>query len=317
VKFLLTSSGNAGSWTIRGQQLGAAIGAAVARDATAEQMAAADVVVLVKRCSPELIARAQASGRRIVWDIVDPWPQPDGNVWSGPQAISWLRGEIARIKPHAIVCATERMRSDIAFAGPSITLRHHARPAGTAWEHAFDTCPRQCCGLQKNMVCCYSTCEHKFADPAAINPIRRDVKTVGYEGDQRYLGAWRELLEIECRSRGWEFVVNPRALADLDIVVALRAGPWTGYAPRHHKSNVKLANAQATGTPCILSPECGYEETATGAEYWASSLHELHVSFDWLAPHENRLEVSRRLLMAKGIALKEVAEKYADWLRSL
>jgi len=280
MRILATGKGTSGSWRIRGDQLGAAIGATVAPMATDAQIKVADLVVLVKRAPEELLARLRRSGKRIVLDVVDCWPQPDGNVWNGPQVIGWLHAQIKHIRPHAIVTATERMRSDLAFTGPSLALPHHARPG------------------------------------AQINPIREQVQTVGYEGDERYLGACRRVLEDECAARGWRFVVNPPQLADLDIVVALREGIWTGYAPRHWKSNVKLANAQATGTPCILSPECGYEETATGAEYWATTRADLRTALDWLTPHENRLEVSKRLLRAP-VGIDTIAATYRSWLESL
>lgn len=280
MKILITGNGSSGSWKIRGEQLGAAIGADVVPMASDAQIKAADLVVLVKRADGELSMRLRHANL-LVWDCVDPWPQPDGNAWGREKLIECLKATADfGIGAHAIVTATERMRSDLALAGPSLALPHHARPG------------------------------------AAINLIRKQVQTVGYEGDERYLGSWRGVLEKECAERGWRFVVNPPQLADLDIVVALREGIWTGYAPRHWKSNVKLANAQATGTPCILSPECGYEETATGAEYWASSVAELRTAMDWLTPHANRAEVSKRLLTA-SVGIESIAAEYRAWLESL
>lgn len=280
MRVLITGKGTSGSWQIRGVQLGAAIGATVAPMASVEQIKAADVVVLVKRMPPELLARVAQSGKPVVYDMVDSWPQPDGNLWNRAQLIGWAQSQLKFIRPHALVTATQRMRSDLGFAGPSLALPHHARLG------------------------------------AQINPIREQVHAVGYEGDPRYLGAWAAVLESECAARGWRFVVNPQQLAELDIVVALREGIWTGYAPRHWKSNVKLANAQATGTPCILSPECGYEETATGAEYWANSRSDLRTALDWLAPHANRLEVSKRLLRGR-VGVEAIAADYRGWLEGL
>lgn len=279
MRILITGSGKSGSWQVRGVQLGHAIGATVCRDASAAMIRAHDVVVLVKRAPPRLLERLHASGARVVWDVVDAWPQPDGNHWSRIQALEWLHGQVAAIRPLAVVAATRRMAEDLqSVATTVLALPHHARQ-----------------GLRPR-------------------PVRDTVTRVGYEGSRKQLGRWREVLEAECARRGWTFVINPKSLADVDIVAALREAE--GYPPRHWKSNVKLANAQASGVPIVCNRECGYLETASGGERWADDATELVVALDSLTSALARQEAASQ--MADGApTLEAVATTYRAWLESL
>lgn len=270
MRVLVTGKGNAGSWKIRGEQLGKAIGA----DVSQTPQGAYDVSVLVKKATPDLVKKLSG---KVIYDVVDAWPQPAGNSWGRSRAIDWLAGQIYSVKPDGIVAATKRMAIDCqAFGVPVLALEHHARP-----------------GIRKN-------------------PVRKEIKTLGYEGSEAYLGQWRKVLEQECEKRGWSFVINPSELAELDIVVALR--DCSGYAARHYKSNVKLANAQGSGTPVICNREAGYLETASGAEHWADSKEELIRSFNVLSDYETRLEISAELYQSAP-KLDKVAAKYKAWLR--
>ena len=216
MKLLFTGKGGAGSWTVRGEQLGGALGAVVKPNATQRDIAAADLVVVVKRTPEPLLAALRAAGRPWVLDVVDFYPQPQAAVWPRADAIAWVRRRIAELAPTAVIWPNERMAEDCgAEKWPGAVLYHHHRP-----------------GIRRN-------------------PIREQVRTVGYEGAPAYLAEWRPILEEECTRRGWRFVVNPEQLADLDIVVAFRGGVWDGYAPAHWKSNVKLANAHGSGTPTV------------------------------------------------------------------
>lgn len=268
---LVTGNGKSGSWKIRGEQLGAAIGATVLPRAAA--VVGYDLVVAVKR--PPLV-----TGVPIVYDILDAWPQPAGNAWGKPECMTWLRKSVAAIRPVGIVAATRAMAADCAeFGVPVLALPHHARP-----------------GLGRN-------------------PIREQVQVVGYEGAEHYIVGWRPLIEDECRRRGWRLVVNPARLADVDIVLALRGA--TGYAPRHWKSNVKLANAQASGTPFIGCREAGYMETAVGAcEKWADTPEELAQAFDALTPQGERRRAAQWMLSVAP-TLDQLAGTYRAWLETL
>jgi hypothetical protein len=273
---LVTGSGASGSWQIRGEQLGRAIGATVL--AKAIDMEPFDAVVVVKRPPPDLVARVHRAGVPLIWDIVDAWPQPAGNDWCKAACMTWLRDQIAAIRPAAVVAATQAMAADLAeFGLPVLALPHHARP-----------------GLRRN--------------PS------RPLAVIGYEGSEGYIRGWRASIEDQCRRRGLRFVVNPDNLTELDVVLALRDA--TGYAPRHWKSNVKLANAQASGTPVIACREAGYLETASGAELWADSPIELSQALDVLADPGERRERSKQLTEAAP-RLPDLARVYADWMRSI
>lgn len=262
---VVTGRGSSGSWQIRGIQLGDAIGAKVQINAVSP----GELTILVKR---------SIGLRRVVWDVVDAWPQPFGNEWDKVKCLRWMDAQIATIRPIGIVAATQQMANDCAwYKVPVLALPHHCRP-----------------GIERN-------------------PVRKEVKKVGYEGGEHYLGKWLPLLQKECLARGWQFVMSPDRLADLDIVVALRDAD--GYAPANWKSNVKLANAQGSGTPVICSPEAGYRETASGAERWVESPEDLTHAFDSLTSYDHRADAAGKLYDSR-ITLEQVAEVYRSWLRS-
>jgi hypothetical protein len=272
---LMTGRGTSGSWAIRGQQLGQAIGASVIPNAHFAM--AYDAAILVKRPTEELLRCLRKSKAALIWDVVDSWRQPAGNDWEKERCLAWLSEMISTIRPAGIVAATKAMAADCQrFRVPVLALPHHARP------------------------------------DLRVNPIR-PVKVVGYEGGEQYIAKWRPVIEAECTRRGWQFVMQPAELADVDIVLALRDSE--GYAPRNWKSNVKLANAQGSGTPVICNREAGYLETASGAERWADTPEELAAAFDELEPTNVRREASE-VLRKSAPSLDSVAATYVEWLRS-
>lgn len=276
LNILVTGRGS-GSWQIRGVELGGAIGATVERNAS--RVKGYDLAVVVKRPRPDLLHRLREVGTPVVWDVVDAWPQPDGNEWDRERCLAWLRGEVETIRPAAIVAATGAMAADCAeFGVPVLALPHHGRPG------------------------------------QRMNPIRERAQAIGYEGGEQYLGRWREILQNECTRRKWMFHVNPKWLGDVDIVVAVRA--QQGYAARNWKSGVKLANAQITGTPCILNNESGYRETKSGGELWADDATELSICLDSLAHRATRQHASA-VLRSRAITLESVARTYKEWLEAL
>lgn len=275
MKVLVTGRGGvAGSWIVRGEQLGAQMGATVRP--LAESADGFDITVVVKRTPPQVMQAVQ--GRRWVWDIVDAYPQPESYGWDRSEAIDWVRRRVRDLKPTAMIWPTARMRQDCDIDLPGLVLPHHYRPR------------------------------------LPVNPIRDRVQAVGYEGAPAYLGHWRVALEDECARRGWRFVVNPASLADLDIVVAVR--DRGGYVSRHWKSNVKLANAHGSGTPFVGQQECGYLETASGAEYWAEDRESLARSFDWLTDQGAREQVADRFLH-RAYPVQRAADELKAFLHAL
>lgn len=268
--------GNSGSWKIRGEQLGAAIGATVLPGAI--DIKPFDAAIVVKRTPADLVARIHRAGVPLIYDIVDGWPQPEGNDWSREQCMAWLRSKVQEVRPAAIVAATRSMAVDCAeFGLPVLPLPHHARP-----------------GLQRTPI--------------------RPLKAVGYEGGPQHLGRWREFLERECTRRGWVFHVNPKSINDLDVVVALRER--TGYAPTNWKSAVKMANAQASGTPLICASESGYMECASGAEVFADSEAEVSAALDLMVPVEARQFRADHMTCAAP-SLELVTAMYTSWIAGL
>jgi hypothetical protein len=274
MKILVTGKGGkSGSWQMRGEQLGAALGADIKPMTGPTDH---DVTVVVKRTPPEVIAKL--NGRKWAWDIVDAFPQPVAYRWDKADAVAWVRSKIKALSATAIIWPNQRMRDDCDTGLPGLVLPHH----------------------------------HRIGIKA--NPIREKVSKVGYEGSPAYLGKWTDMVNEECKKRGCEFVVNPSSLSDLDIVVAFRDNP--GYVGRHWKSAIKLQNAHASGTPFVGSPETGYLENASGAEYWAETPAQLAMSFDWLVDQGARETISDRFIQ-KRFPVEHAAVMLKDFLRGL
>lgn len=281
MKILVTGKGGgAGSWAVRGQQLGEALGAVVRPLASRDDVRACDLAIVVKRTPASVMEALRAERRRWVLDVVDFYPQPSSSGWSRDEAVRWVRARIGELQPSAVIWPNRQMAVDCAVDLPSIVLYHHHRPG------------------------------------IALNPIRERVRAVGYEGQPAYLAQWASPLERECARRGWRFVVNPAQLAELDIVVAARGGAWDGYVPSHWKSNVKLANAHGSGTPFVGQLERGYVETASGAERWISEPKHLRAIFDALECRSTRAAVQERFL-ASAYPVERAATDLGAFLRAL
>lgn len=256
MRILVTGKGGkSGSWQIRGVQLGDALGATVQALAEPGEIRAADVVVCVKRVPASVVDSCRKIGVPWVWDIVDAYPQPDGNSWSRAQAMQWLSGQIRKLSPDGVICATVKMQADVVECG----YRGHVT---TAYHHAWGR---------------YSPAQ-----------AREAVRVVGYEGSPIYLGRWETVLRDECTKRGWLFQINGD-MRQADIGVALREA--SGYPARHWKSNCKLANLHALGIPCLLSMEAGYMETAAGHEYWIQTRADVVNALDAFEPYDVREQI--------------------------
>lgn len=173
---LITGKGGAGSWKIRGEQLGKAIGAKVVPNAPIEMVKAADVVVIVKKIPPGYESVLKHA-KKVIWDVVDAWPQPLGNAWTKDQAINYILSKKHAMGADKLICATRQMAEDL---GGDVVYHHH-------WPNA------------------------------APIKIRHHVKRVVYEGDPRYLSYWRPWLEEECKHRGWEFFTGSLAGGDIAV----------------------------------------------------------------------------------------------------
>lgn len=271
MNILFTGKGTGGSWKIRGDQLGGATGK-VRPKASLQECRAADLIVVVKRINGPFFRSVLQSGTPWIWDLVDFYPQPQCSTWSRSRAINWLRSQIKAANPDGIIWPNARMQEDAELPGE--VIYHHARPA-------------------------------------PLNPLREQVRVIGYDGCVDYLGSWQPILQRLCAARGWQFKTGI-PLDQMDIVVALRDGKYNGYVQANWKSNVKLANAHGTGTPFIGAPEPGYLETATGEERFITSEAELAAALDDLADYETRKRVSHKFLSA-AIHLGQVAQQLSAY----
>jgi hypothetical protein len=260
---LFTGRGTSGSWQVRGVQLGEACGATVKARANLQDCQQADYIVAVKRAAPDLLYAIRQSGRPWALDVVDMYPQPMCTGWHQAKAIRWVKTQIAELQPTGVIWPNARMREDCDTGLPGIVLYHHYRPG------------------------------------SAINTIREHVALVGYEGSPNYIGEWLEPIKAHCAERGWQFVINPPSLADMDIVVACRGSEYNGYAQSHWKSNVKLANAHGSGTPFTGPRECGYLETESGLEQWVETPDDLRDCLDRLNEQYHRQQVSKAFLASR------------------
>jgi hypothetical protein len=217
---LLMVGAGSGSWAMRGQQLGHALGARVTSTPAKADWTWADLVVLVKRYGARYAAAAHAAGVPIVWDALDFWSQPTENTFDEPRARALLQTQLETIRPVLTIGATEAM----AAAAGGVYLPHHS------WQ--------------------------------LLEPMRPQdaVQMVAYEGNPAYLGRWADRLRAACQARKWAFVINPPALWQADILIALRDAQWDGWMCRQWKSGVKLVNAIAAGRPIVTQPSAAVRE---------------------------------------------------------
>lgn len=272
---VLLVGGGQGSWTMRGLQLGQAIGGRPTTTPTRADWDWADLVVLVKRHGARFAGEARATGKPVVWDAVDCWAQPSQNGYSDRQALDLLAGQVKAIRPALAVGATGAQAAAFASLGvPSVCLPHHS------WD-----------GLE----------------PA---PPADDVRAVAYQGNPAYLGRWEPALRGLCEARGWRLLVNPPDLRAADIVVALRDGIWDGWMPREWKSGVKVANALAAGRPVLTQSTAAYSEIRSPGDV-VESEGQLRDALDAWTPHGRRAEAYERARgMAQAYTLSTVADAY-------
>lgn len=120
-----------GSWEMRGQQLGAALGARVLTEPGPKDWEWADLVVILKRWVQHG-AEAHRRGLPIVWDALDFWGQPSQNSIAEPVAKQILANHIQALRPAMVIGATEAMAS----AAGGVYLPHHS------WDRLVPTPPR-------------------------------------------------------------------------------------------------------------------------------------------------------------------------------
>jgi hypothetical protein len=283
---LLIAGRGPGSWTMRGQQIGRALGARVTSDPSPADWRWAELAIVVKRAVLAHAGAARQFQVPIVWDALDFWRQPAQNHLTEPAARGLLEQAILAVRPLvlpdatlpvAVIGATRAM----AAAARGVYLPHHG---------------------------------HLGLVPT---PARRACRVVAYDGNPIFLDHWQPALRAMCAARGWVFTINPPDLAEADIVVALRGGVWDGWMCRAWKSGVKVVNAILAGRPLIaqasaavaeLDPEGSIVETPA----------ELDRALDrWADYHERRALAERAVARAPAFSITAVAGAYRAYLEGL
>lgn len=220
-RILISGRNRSGSFRIRGEQLGQAMGFDSEVRSNRTDYTIYGLVVMVKRITDEQHRQLQKYARKWVWDIVDAWPQPLGNYWGVEESMNWLRQELKRLQPDAVVFPTIKMQQDAQWDGPSIALPHHAWPK--------------------------------------YSPIlpRKEIRHVAYEGGD-YLGHWETVLRKECKRRGWTF--SNDSLEGADIGIALRSvngyAP-VNWKSNVKLANIQALGIPALCSPEYGYKECG------------------------------------------------------------
>lgn len=267
---------------MRADQLGHAIGMMVHtdpwEDPPKKSLDKAQCVIIVKRLKKrwkKFVAHLNTRRMPIIWDCVDFWQQPEENDVGRDAVVKQFHKQKGLLGSRAVIVATQQMQQDCG----GHYLPHHHRVGLTA------------------------------------GPVRRTVRSVGYEGDARYLWMWRAVVLEACVQRGWDFIENPANLADVDIVVALRGGEWDGWACRNWKSGVKYVNAMAAGRPVISQPTAAFREIGAPGTV-IETKDDLSRALDYWADYQRRLDAaSCAAQLEPHYRLETIADRYRQILQ--
>lgn len=219
-------SPKAPSWLMRGVQI------AQQRDTwqaiskpTQIDINRADIIVVVKRFDAALCNALRASGKPIVWDALDFWPQPEGGDVILPQnvtaAIHMIKPYLRKLRPDHVICANKRMERDVADLLNTRCIYHHARLDARHVELG---------------------------------------QTIYYDGCEKHAVKWLQTVREAAAPYGWDvkFGAPKNGAGALLAVRDCNHGTWIAH---RWKSNVKAANAIMHGLPLLGNPENGYLET--------------------------------------------------------
>lgn len=270
-KVLLVGAG-AGSWEVRGRQLGQALGARITVSPMADDFAWADVVVLVKRAIDRWGEAATASKKCVVWDAVDFWQQPEQNQTPVSDLIATVADYQRRYWLSLVIGATRAMAEDVG----GVYLPHHYR-----------------------------------LSLRPIVPLRPTLTTVAYEGTRKYLGSWAGHVQRACDRLGLQFLINPPDLRIADLVVAFRGEHWDGAVCRRWKSGVKVVNAMACGVPLLSQPSAAFDEIAPPGTVVTSPDEIEPALAHWQAFDRRARARAQAAARVEAYALAEIAREYA------
>lgn len=277
MKILMVGHG-AGSWRMRGEQLGAALGARVVCDPTPADLAWADVAIAVKRAAFQHGPSIRAAGVPLVWDALDFWAQPNQNAYDVPAAKELLARTIAQVKPDLVIGATMDMADD---AG-GLYLPHH----GYDWPTPVVRERIQTIGYLG----------------------RQDYlgRWAGWIASECAYRGWRFL----CNPPPADFGL-------IDVLVALRDGTWDGYMCRRWKSGVKVVNAVLAGRPLITQPNAAVEEIDPPEAQVITAFDQFVGACDALTVDRRRLCAAVSMDLAKRYTVTAIAQDYRMMLGKL
>ena len=236
---LFTSKSSAGAWQIRGEQIAYMRSNWVAKNKpTKYDIENCDILCVVKKVDYKLINEAKKMGKIVIYDIIDSWAQPEDGLkyTTRKMAQDFFAQEWKKINADGYIFPTKNMYMDLGFLVNNATIIYH-----------------------------------HYWPQININPLREKISIIGYEGAD-YLGEWSSLINNVCEKHGIQFVVNPENYVDLDVVILVRGGVHGNFLSRSYKSNVKLANAYASGTPALVHyDEMSAHDTDNGSVLFFSN----------------------------------------------
>jgi len=157
-----------------------------------------------------------------------------------------------------------------------------------------------------------TTIYHHYYPWIKRNPIRKKIERIGYQGDPRFLGEWKEKLE-----KIGSFVITDD-LSKIDVAIAVRGSVYANFLSRSYKSNVKLANCYGSGTPCIVWPEKSYLETACDGVKFFTNEEELRSHLSDLESYEIRKEISDSFIReSKKYSIETIGKQYKTYFEQL
>lgn len=288
IRVCFTGRNRAGSWEVRGKQIASTRENWYAnQEVDVDQIDDFDLFCFVKKPIPKLIEKIRARKKPVVFDVIDSWAQPTDNdkVTNAAEAQALFAekwSELPRFDSY--IFANKKMHSDLGgLVGHSTYIYHHHR------EHL----PRK--------------------------PVRKTVRTIGYEGNDTYLGEWRDIIERLCEERSLQFVTDTDTNSDLDIGFACRGSEHACYLSNNYKSNVKLANFYGTGTPAIVhADDRSYHETDCGDVLFFKTPEQLARQIDRLLNFEYRQAIHQRFLKkANDYEIEYIANTFEHYFMSV
>lgn len=282
-RVLFTASHGGGAWNIRGEDIASTRRNWKAkREISTAEISEYDIVVVVKHGDQKLFDAVRSAGKKVVFDVIDGWLQPEEGLANTnlAMALELFRKKWQSLAADAFVFPTAQMEADLRCLTPLAThIYHHFWP--------------------------------KFKPVV----VRKKVKRIGYQGDDRFLGSWREIMMEICSKRGIEFCVNPRFVRSMDIMFAARGGEHDSFLANRYKSNVKLANCFAMGLPCLAGQkEAAYHETDNGYVSFFSDSKELAEKVDYLLDYDVRTRIHNEFVMSsQQYSLKSISLIYEEF----